>query len=239
MPFDFSGLLNNSPERIFLRYFWQGNEHALWYLCGSVIGMLLTYALYKALKRKHTSVFIISIIVLFVGCLLSTYAPLFYKVLSIEEYTVLNLRNGLFYAFPYIAMGLVIAKNESVNKKPSKKKLIIGFVISMVLLAVESVIFVIAFKTTSTVLWMSVLPCSYFLFLIVKNIDIRLRKDVTIFIRKLSTLMYLSHGVFVILFSKMQNLQFFLMVTICSLLLSATVIFISKIKYFRWLQCLY
>ncbi|MBQ7830290.1 MAG: acyltransferase family protein [Clostridia bacterium] len=238
LPFDFSGLKNTSFFNIVSRYLWYGNEHALWYLCGSIIGMLLTYALYIALSRKHKLVFFISILFLFVGCLLSTYAPLFYKILSVKEYTVFNFRNGLFYAFPYIAMGLIIAKNESA-KKISNIRLIAGLIISMSFLMVESVLFVIFFNTASTILWMSVLPASYFLFMLIKNSNIQLRKDITIFIRKLSTLIYLCHGLFILLFNQMQTIQCFFVVLLCSIVLSVIIITLSKIKYFRWLQYIY
>ena len=239
LPFDFSGLKNTSALNIVLRYFWYGNEHALWYLCGSIIGMLLTYILYKAFNKKHKLLFFISVLFLFVGCLLSTYAPLFYKILSVKEYTVFNVRDGLFYAFPYVVMGLIIAKDEFSQKSISKTKLIAGLIISMSFLMVESVLFVVFFNTASTILWMSVLPASYFLFMLIKKSNIQLRKDITIFIRKLSTLIYLCHGLFIILFNQMQTIQFFFVVLLCSMFLSVIIITLSKIKYFRWLQYLY
>ena len=241
LPLDFSGLKNTSVLNIFLRYFWYGNEHALWYLCGSIVGMLLTYALYTAFNKKHKLVFFISVLFLFVGCLLSTYAPLFYKVLTVKEYTTFNCRNGLFYAFPYVAMGMIIAKAEAEasTKSISNTKLIVGLIISMFFLMVESVLFVIVFNTASTILWMSVLPTSYFLFKLIKNTNIQIRKSITIFIRKLSTLIYLCHGLFIILFNQMKTIQFFFFVLLCSMFLSVIIITLSKIKYFRWLQYLY
>ena len=239
LPFDVSTLKNTSLVNIFLRYFWHGNEHALWYLCGSMIGMLITYAAYNVLKRKRKPLIFISVIFLFIGCLLSTYAPLSCKLLSIEDYVVPNLRNGLFYAFPYITMGLIVAKNESRLKSISKKKLLVGFIISLLLLIAESIVFVVVFNTTSTILWMSVLPCSYFLFLLLKNLDIRLRNDITLFIRKLSTLIYLCHSLFVLLFDTMHTVPYFFTVMLCSLALSAIIILLSRMKYFRWLQYLY
>lgn len=239
MPFDASTLKSTSIVNIILRYFWHGNEHALWYLCGSIIGMLITYAMYIVLKRRCKPLFLIAVAVLFVGCLLSTYAPLLYKLLSVEEYVVLNCRNGFFYAFPYITMGLIIAKKESVPKTIPNTRLLVSFILSMFFLIVESIVFVVIFNTTSTVLWMSVLPCSYYLFLLLKNLDIRLRNDITLFIRKLSTLIYLCHSIFLILFYTMHSAPYFFMVTLCSLVLSTIIILLSRMKYFRWLQYLY
>ena len=239
LPFDFSTLKKTSIVHIILRYFWYGNEHALWYLCASIIGMLITYAIYRFFNGKSKPVFFVSVILLFIGCLLSTYAPLFYKILSIKEYTVFNFRNGLFYAFPYIAMGLLIAKNESATKTVSNTKLTIGFIISICSLMAESIVFVVGFDTESTILWMSVLPCSYFMFLLIKKINIQLRKDITIFIRKLSTLVYLCHGVFLLLFDKMHTFQYFFIVLLCSLFLSAIIIILSKNKWFCWLKYVY
>lgn len=239
MPFDFSELRNTSIFNIVSRYLWFGNEHALWYLCGLITGMLLTYSLYIVLGRRYKIVFFISGLFLFVGCLLSTYANLFFKILFMEEYIGFNVRNGLFYAFPYVSMGLTIAKSESAQKSISNVKLIVGFVISFFFLLVESILFVIIFNTTSTVLWMSVLPASYFLFLLIKNMKIQLRKEVVIFIRKLSTLIYLCHGLFIILFNQMKTVQYFVVVLLCSLLLSIIIIILSKGKYFYGLRYLY
>jgi len=193
-----------------LRYFWHGNEHSLWYLCGSIIGMLLTYVFYVVFNNRPEPVFFISVILLFVGCLLSTYAPVSYKILSVQEYTGFNTRNGLFYAFPYIALGLMIAKNKSAEKTISNTKLIVGVIISLFLLVAESIVFVIVFNTNATILWMSVLPCSYFLFLFVKNGKILLPQKTTIFIRKLSTLVYLCHGLFLLLFDKLETIPYLL-----------------------------
>lgn len=239
LPFDFSALKNTSIVEIILRYFWYGNEHALWYLCGSIIGMLLTNTIYIVLNKKSKNVFFISLVLLFIGCLLSTYAPLFYKVLSIKDYSVYNFRNGVFYAFPYITMGLIIAQNESVPNAISNTKLVAGFIMSMILLVAESLVFVVIFNTASTILWMSVLPCSYFLFFLLTKINIQLRKDITIFIRKLSTLVYLCHGLFLLLFDKMHTFQYFFIVSLCSLFLATIIIVLSRNKYFRWLQYIY
>lgn len=99
----------------------------------------------------------------------------------------------------------------------------------MLLLAAESAVFVILFETQSTILWLSVYPASFALFQLVETTECELKKDVLVWIRKMSTLLYLSHGVFLIAFSKMgYGFTYFISVLCCSGALSVVIISMSK-----------
>lgn len=83
LPFDFSELNTMSLPQILRRYLWDGNEHALWYLQGSVIGVVIVYGLRKILSLK--AVCIISFVLLVVGCVFSTYIPLVERLGGVLE----------------------------------------------------------------------------------------------------------------------------------------------------------
>lgn len=237
LPFDIHVLKTMSIKEILQRYLWIGNEHALWYLCASIVGFLIVFVLLKLMNKKM--VFIISIMFLIIGCIKSTWAPLTNSFFKFEIYDYLGSRNGLFYAFPYIALGMVIAKNVSIRKNEKIIKFVLGMFLSMILLAIESFLFVLYFGTTSTILWISVLPCTYYLFMIVKNINIQMSRSTALFIRKISTLIYLNHGLFLILFKNLYTYKLFFAVLLFSSLLSIGIIKLSEKKNFAWMKLLY
>lgn len=237
LPFDFASLKSMSIQDVLVKFLWTGNDHALWYLCGSVIGFIIVFCLLKILDPKK--VFIISVIALLIGCLKSTWAPMIEHFFQLEIHDFWGSRNGLFYAFPYIALGMLIAKNENNKKEKNIKKYMFGLVVSLIMLLAESLVFVLFFHTTSTILWISVLPCTYYVFMLAKNIEIQLPKEKSVFLRKMSTLIYVEHGLFLILFKSLNNWKFFIVVSILSSLLAIGIIVISEKKLFKWMKRLY
>ncbi len=147
----------------------------------------------------------------------------------------------MYYAFPYMSLGMLAAKSSDKGKNRRIYVHIAGFVLSMVLLAIESFILVVKFNTSSTILWLSVLPATYCLFLICLNVNIQIPKMYSLFIRKLSTLIYVSHNLFIIAFSQFQeyNLVYCGVVSLSSLIFAVIVIKASDSKYLHWLKCLY
>ena len=241
LPLNIPILSEMSAGEIFALIFWHGNNHSLWYLLASAIGLLITYGLVKLFKGNVKVVFAISVFALLAGCIISTYGPLTSKLLPCERISnAIGYRNGLFYAFPYMALGAVIADSISKKEKAiSPYRMFCGLLISTALLVVESVIFTIYFDTHETILWMSMLPCSYFLFTFLSSLNITLNKNTALFFRKASTLIYVSHTLFIVAFRFLNTYTYFFVVLTCAFLLSYAVIFISEKKYFRWMKHLY
>lgn len=237
LPFDLDLLKTMSVQKILERYLWIGNDHALWYLCGTVIGFLIVFFLYKFMSEKM--VFLISIICLFIGCLKSTWSPLITTFTTFQVYDYLGSRNGLFYAFPYIAMGLVIAKKEENAGNRKTGSYLLGLFLSLILLAAESLLFILYFHTASTILWISVLPCTYYLFMLSKNITFSMSQSTALILRKMSTLIYVSHGLFLLLLKPLDTWKLFIAVLAASAALAAGIIKLSEQKYFGWLKSLY
>lgn len=235
LPMNLSSIRKLSPIELIVHYFWQGHD-VLWYLLASTIGFLITYALSKVLKPK--TVVVLGVIFLFVGCLKSTYAPLVQKITSVNIPDLLGSRNGLFYGFPYYALGLFIAKNEQKASR-STGSAVIGFVVSLCCLAAESAVFLLKFKTTSTVLWLAVFPLTYYLLMILKKTTISLPREYSVLIRKASTLVYVIHPFFLRLFHNFKYLSYFIIVSLSSIVVSALIVFLSGKKYFKWMKILF
>ena len=122
LPFDISKLKEMSLPQLLNRFLWAGNEHALWYLCGTIIGFIITYALLKILKPKY--VLIIAIFLLVIGTLKSTYSTAISSFCGFSLPDYLGSRNGLFYGFPYNCIRNGNSKIKTQGKTDNRKKFI-------------------------------------------------------------------------------------------------------------------
>ena len=236
LPFDLSVLKAMTAGQILVKYLWTGNGHALWYLCGSIIGFGIVWGLSKVLKPKQ--VFAVAVVFWIFGCLKSTYAPVVQRLLSVTLPDSLGSRNGLFYAFVYYALGLMIAEKNETHAGPQLKNLI-GFAVSMLLLVAESLVLVYLFKTEQTILWFSVLPLTYHFFMIVKSMQFPITQTQSLFCRKLSTLIYVSHCFYMYLFPGLRFWASFLAVAAIATAASIIIYYLSRQKAFRWMKILY
>ncbi len=238
LPFDIKKLGQMTVPEILRRFLWDGNEHALWYLCGTVIGFIITWILLRFLMPKH--VLIAAVVLLIIGTVKSTYSSALYQIFGINLPDYLGSRNGLFYGFPYIALGMFIAKSGSKGMIKNKRPLWIGFFISVLLLAVESYLFVIRFKTDSTILWLSVFPYTYFFFEIVLNTDIQINRSLSLTFRKTSTLMYVSQYLFIpVLSAFSSHIMLFILTISVTAVFSLIIIKLSEIRHLAFLKYLY
>ena len=236
LPFDFQKYREMSLLELLRLFFWDGNGHALWYLCGSVIAIIMIDMLLHVFKPK--TILIISLFFLVIGCMKSTWKPLINDLFHISLPDMLGSRNGLFYGFPYMALGMNLAKNSKWKAK-SFRRIAIGLFLSLICLVLESFLFVIVFKTTATILWLSVFPLSYYFFIFVYNLSIHLEKEQSLYLRKTSTLIYVSHHLFLALFSSLHYLPLFFAVSICSILFSSLIIRLQKHPKLSFLTYLY
>lgn len=230
LPFDITRLCQMDVPSILYRYLWAGNEHALWYLWGTITATLIVYFLRK--KLSTWTVLLISSLFLIVGCLGSTWSPLMNQLSIggiIQIVNTLGCRNGLFYASVYVALGMYIAKK---NTEPiSEQKNVLGFIVSMLCLVVESIFCILVLHTDTTILWISVLPASYFLVRITLSVDLRISKLTAVFMRKVSTLIFVSHSLFIELlrlFGIGNHIVLFLGTAILSILFGTVVVKISE-----------
>ncbi len=239
LPYDWTRISGMSLWENLYFYLWRGNFHALWYLIASAIGFLITHLLLKVFRPK--TVLIIGFVFLLIGCLKSTWAPLTERLLHFRIPDWLGSRNGLYYAFPYIALGMYIAKSPDQGKQRSVRHSLLLMAVSLIVLAVESLVFVLMMKTEDTILWISVFPLTGYLFLSVNNISIPFPSEsVSVLFRKISTLIYVSHNLFLPLYNKrIHHIPLFLATAASSVVLALIIIRLSEIKGLRWLKYLY
>lgn len=238
LPFDIRDFRQMPALDILHLFLWEGNLHGLWYLWATVIGFGIVYFLLKFLKPEH--VLIIAAGLLIAGTLKSTYSTAVYQIFGVGLPDRLGSRNGLFYGAAYIALGMVIAKSDTKGIVRSKKKLYAGFVISMLLLAGESLLFVMHFKAGSTILWLSVFPGTYFLFEIVLNSRIRIPRTLSLVFRKTSTLMYVSQFLFILPLRKFVSyVPLFVLTVLATAVFSFMIIKLSEAKSLHFLKYLY
>jgi len=233
LPFDVAEIKTMTALQIIVRYLWVGNGHALWYLCGSLVGFILVYVL----SRKVSSHVMLGIgcLLLFIGCMKSTYAPILENIFHVRVCDFLGSRNGLFYSFVYYALGLFIAKRECIYTE-TRQKYFVKFGICFIALCLESIILVVVFKTQDTILWLSVLPLTYYFFMIIKDTRVLISDDASYFIRKCSTIIYVSHCFFIYIFSDLHYWKAFIVVSSVSVMFSMLVIFLGNVKGLKWLR---
>lgn len=238
LPFDINELREVSLFQLLDIFLWSGNDHGLWFLCATIIGFLITYGLLKIMKPRY--VLIVALVMLIIGTAKSTYSTAFYEVFGILLPDNLGSRNGLFYGFPYIALGMVIAKSKNQGKTDSIKKLYVGFGISLLMLAIESSLFVIRYNATSTILWLSVFTYSYFFFMIANNTNIVIHKKYALLLRKMSTLLYVSQFLFIpALSTYFSTMSLFLTTVILTTVFSLVIIKVSELRYLGFMKYLY
>lgn len=239
LPLDDGMLFGNSWPGALDILLWSGYLH-LWYLNCSIIGFVIVWLLSKRLSSR--SILAVSVIFLLAGCAKSTWAPLLFRLLRHPIHDFMGSRNGLFYAFPYIALGKWLAERQQRKKLPSRHKALAGFLLSLLLLVGESFVFVVYYRTRSTILWLSVLPLTGFLFAILLQTKSRISAGTSVFLRRVSALTYFIHPYLLRFFYLVLNLKFiplFAAVAVSSLVLSGGIVLLSRRKAFRWLRYLY
>ncbi len=215
-------------------FLWSGYRH-MWYISCSIIGFLIVYLLSRRFNAK--TVLAISFVFLFIGCCKSTWLPLIRQMSNLHLYDFLGSRNGLFYAFPYMALGKYIAEYKSQTKR---RIIYAKLCASMLLLILESFIFVVKYQTNSTILWLSVFPATFYLFQLLLTYNISIKKEVSVRARNVSTLIYFLHPYFILAFAGvLSNIPLFIVVSACSLVASYIIVRVSKVKNLGFLKYLY
>lgn len=175
----------------------------LWFVAALVWGTFLVFVLNSVLRNK-TVVFVISIIFLLIGYSLSTMlnetgssVPVVWLNQTIIP--AIGTQNGFFFAFPYVAMGALMA-GRVFEKKYLRD--LCGTAFFLGLLGVEAVAAVKVFHAPLTFLWLSAVPMTFFVMRFTLTIDLKSR-PIFYYIRKMSTLIYVVH---VLVFKTFQHL---------------------------------
>ena len=89
-------------------FFLKGSVHYFWFFPALIIGIGITYLLYKT-RISPSKIAIIGIIALFIGCIFSTYKSLFmgistFNTVYVYFFKYITAKNGIFFGFPYISL---------------------------------------------------------------------------------------------------------------------------------------
>ena len=105
-------MLNTAGIVDYLQQFiFSGSYYHLWFLPSLIVAIILMYAISKKIDNKK--ILVISAVLFIIGTLVDTYSFLS-PVLSWSTYEAIFLttRNGLFFGFPFVAIGKIIAENQ-------------------------------------------------------------------------------------------------------------------------------
>jgi len=184
-----------------LQGFLFGYKH-LWFLQALIIAMPLCFGLIRIFKNDGI-VFAIAVSLLVFGLINSTYGNLFINynffgnIRNSNIFKLIGTRNGLFYAPVYIMIGKFFARKQfKVNLICS----LFGVLGSFTSLVIEGFICVFVIKTTQTILWISVVPLTFFVFQFLLHISLRDR-NVFLSMRKTSVIIYTLHPLIISLFA--------------------------------------
>ena len=223
-----------------IKFFFSGYQH-LWFLQQSVIAVLVI-SLFIRLFKNPRLLYILSAAFYVIGVFVFTLRPISMNIPLVQSYygsflyEIIFERSWIFYAVPYMAIGYYFSQNGFCTKKISA----IGIAVSLFLLIAESFIGVYIIHVTSTVLWLSVLPLSFFIFSMVAQINLKGNYNV-IFLRKSSTLIYCIHLLIVFILESfgINHMILFILTSVLSFLYSVIVIKLSSLRYLRFLKILY
>lgn len=207
----------------------KGSYYPLWYLTGLLVATAVSYMLFKMMKPAL--VLVITGGLFLIGTAMNSY----YDILQLDGLfqtyyeLFLTTRNGLFFGSFYVSLGILLSKRS--RTLPFRLNLLFFF-ISLTLMTIE-VFSLRQFEFSRGIdMWFMAVPTTYFLFAFLKQMDIKDRAFFAYF-RPLSLLMYVSHGLFMIRFKdllEVNSILYFAVVLVGTVLLSVLIIFMSK----RW-----
>ncbi len=230
-----------------------GSYTQLWYFPALIFAVILiAFLLSKRVKPQ--------IIVAIAGCFyaigllaqswfglirpLEQSAPFLWSILKKIEFVILTTRNGLFEAFLFVAIGMIIAFS---SKTLSLGKALVGFVLSFVAMYAETRFLFEHNFIRRVDMYIFLVPTVMFMFIVAIQIKL---PDSPVYktVRKLSSLIFYSHLLFEYVFSRTLPqpnystlhlnpvLPATLLVTVvCSLI----VIKLTDTKAFGWFKHLY
>lgn len=170
----------------------------IWFIPALCVGTIVAYLFIQKLGVKKTLV--IAIIIYIIGSLGVSYRFIIDKnyilerILSDYEYIFVSTRNGLFNAFPFVAIGAYIAKNVDKNENKIIQNFIMVGVFG-VAFVVEAFFIKFKFSAPNANTLIMLLPFTYFFVKVCLNIKIPEIKGL-LYMRKMSTAIFLCQRIF-------------------------------------------
>lgn len=180
-----------------------GSHFHLWYLVATLLGIYIIYKVYNKIEFKY--LLALATILYLIGLLGNGYSNLLQesrveKALEIYTFLFQTTRNGLFFAFPYITIGVALNKY---NIKDRIKNNYILLIIAFMGLTLEGFILKKYIGLERSDMYIMLVPVSILIFSNLLKININriesfIANKATEF-RELSLVIYCVHGVFLII----------------------------------------
>lgn len=173
------------------QFFFTTDGSALWFVAALMWAVIIVAVLGRWMKPQ--TVFAIGIMFLLIGYTFSTLLgvtgdwPVIQRLQPIVGYT--GVQGGLYFAFPYVAMGALMAGKPL---KASIKKDALCAGLFFVCLGVESIVMVMKLHAPLTFLWLSAVPMTWFVTRLTLTVPLKSKPGYYV-IRKISTLCYVLH----------------------------------------------
>lgn len=211
----------------------EGSYYTLWYLSGLIFAMAFSYLLFKLFNPGK--VLLITFALYLVGTLFQSYFELFQseELFSCYYSMFLTTRNGLFFGSFFVCLGIYIAHSK---RNLLQKWNIRLFSLFFILLTIEAFSMKGLDFTKGNGMWFMLVPTVFFLFKTLQNSRLG-NRSVYQFLRPFSFLVYVSHGLFLIIFAslfKVDSLLYFSSILISTCLFSLSIIYFSdRLKLFK------
>lgn len=239
---------------VYIRNFiFVGSYGQLWYLNATVVAVILISCL---LVRKITvrkimvSAFLFYIIGLLaqswfgIIALMKSGFPNIWMILKLIQKVILTTRNGLFFRFLFVGMGMYYAFSKC---KIAKEKALMGFIISIILMFLEALILKKINWVYMCDMYLFSIPTTYFGFGYIKQVELQ-DNNIYRMLRSLSSLIFYTHLWFKYLVWKFLSLfheglektcLLFIVTLIVTVICSILIIFLSDLNKLKWLKKLY
>lgn len=234
LPLQFYSWLNSNRNMgYWLTYLqkaiFEGSYYTLWYLVGLIVALFVSYLLFKLFKPRL--VLLLSFILFVIGTLFQSYYEVWSQMAWFDWYYnfFLTTRNGLFFGTFFVSLGIFLAHTR---RNFTLQANITLFVVTFLLLTFEAFNMMNSEFPKGSGMWIMLGPTVLFLFLGLKRLRLP-TKHYYKYTRPISFLMYVSHGLFMIVFShifEINSLLYFLVILLLTAVFSVLIVVLSK-KY--------
>lgn len=177
---------------------------------------------------KSKTVLISTFLLYIFGTLLQSYADVFPFTANFTDYysVFLTTRNGLFFGSLFVSIGIYLAKEEP-KQRPICNQIL--FFLSFIGLTIEAYLLYDVPFTKGFGMWFMLPPTVYFLFCYLKDIQLK-SSYLYKWFRSLSFLIYVSHGLFMLILSpfKIHSFVYSTLITVASIGLSIAILALEK-----------
>jgi len=181
-----------------LHCFTYSTYKTIWFLPALMVGVLLTALIYK--KFGYKMLIIISTVAYFFSVIGVSYSFILSEtpiesILSMYNYIFESARNGLFYGFPYVTIGFIVAYKKGYETHSVRNKYCALTFLCGILFVIEAFLIKFLFHAINVNTLITLVPFTYCFLYFVTCIKTR-QNNIFVFIRKISTTAFLCQRIF-------------------------------------------